>query len=188
MKNSVLVFLFLSGVSVVFAQSVPAPPKISYFNSFHAGGLFGKKANGSGESFATIHGVRMNKYAFGIGVGYDAYHEWRTLPVFASLSYDFLPLRDNTFFIQLNGGYARAWSPMEEQSQFNYEDKRGPCAHALLGYRIHSNKFNLYLTAGYKLQEIQYEQTFDWWSGPGSKVYVARDMERVSVQLGFGFR
>jgi hypothetical protein len=189
MRNNLLLLAFLVGSSFsVFAQPDSTASKISYFNSFHAGGLFGKKGSGSGESFSTIHGIRFKRFAFGIGVGYDAYQEWRTLPVFASVTYDFLKLRDNAFFIQINAGYSKAWYPLEEEDQFTYDRKRGPCAHPLIGYRIHSNKFDLYLTAGYKFQGINYLQTPRWWNwAPGSKITVGRDIERISIQLGFGF-
>lgn len=188
MKSRVLLILFVSGSFLASAQSDSTRNKISYFNAFHAGGLFGKKGNGSGESFSTIHGIRLRKVAFGIGVGYDAYQEWRTLPVFASFTYEFLAIRYNAFFIQLNAGYAKAWYPLEEQDQFTYDRKRGPCAHPLLGYRICGLKFDVYLTAGYKFQAINYVQTPEWQSwNPGSKYYISRDMERISIQLGFGF-
>ena len=189
MKNKVLLILFLSAFFPVSAQSDSTASKVSYFNSFHAGGLFGKKGNGSGESFATIHGIRLEKFSFGVGIGYDAYQEWRTLPVFASVTYDFLALRDNAFFIQLNAGYSKAWYPLEDEDQFTYARKRGPCAHPVLGYRIRGSKFDLFLTAGYKFQGINYIQTPRWWTWPaGSKITVGRDIERISIQLGFGFR
>jgi hypothetical protein len=73
------------------------------------------------------------------------------------VSYDFLPLRGMAFFMQLNAGYSKAWYPPEDQDQVTYDHKRAACAHPVLGYRIHSNKFNLYLTAGYKFQAINYE-------------------------------
>jgi hypothetical protein len=189
MMNRVFLILILLLISFfAIGQADSSFSKLSYFNSFHAGGLFGKKGNGSGASFSTIHGIRIEKFAFGIGVGYDAYREWRTLPVFVSLNYDFFRFRGNAFFVQVNAGYSKAWYPLED-GEFIYDNKRGPFLHLLLGYRINAHKFNLYLTAGYKFQTIDYEQTSMWWTWgfPGSRTYVSRDMERISIQLGFGF-
>lgn len=189
MKSRIL----LSFIIVFFIFSVSAQPdssfsKATYFNSIHAGGLLGKKGNGSSLTASTIHGIRNKNFAFGIGIGYDAYLEWRTLPVFGSLSYDFAGFRENAFFMQLNVGYSKAWNPLADDDQFVYDKKGGSYIHPLLGYRIHSHKFSLYLTAGYKLQRIAYEQTPKWWiwGYPANKVTVERDMERLSVQLGFG--
>jgi hypothetical protein len=194
MKTSGLLFIFLACSFFVWAQpdSIPSK-KPSYFNSFHAGGLFGKKGNGSGESFSMIHGIRFQKFGYGLGVGYDAYQEWRTVPFFASVNLDFRAVGENTFFVRIDAGYAAAWYPNEDEEPFVYDQQRGPMVHPLLGYRIRSEKFHLYITAGYKFQAINYVRTPRWtwdsgWGGGLSKMYVGRDIERISLQLGFGFQ
>lgn len=188
MKSRIL----LSLIIVFSSFSVSAQPdssfsKATYFNSIHAGGLLGKKGNGSSLTASIIQGIRNKNFAFGIGIGYDAYLEWRTLPVFGSLSYDFAGFRENAFFIQLNAGYSKAWNPLADNDQIVYDGKGGRYIHPLLGYRIHTDKFSLYLTAGYKLQRITYETPKWIWGFPTNKVTIERDIERLSVQLGFGF-
>jgi hypothetical protein len=61
-------------------------------------------------------------------------------------------------------------------------------AHPLLGYRIRSEKFSLYFTAGYKFQNLEYEQSPKWWiwGYTSSKTTVSRKLERLSFQIGFG--
>ena len=189
MTSNVLLSLFAFIPFFVSAQPDSIASQFGYFNAFHAGGLFGKSGNGSDVSVATIHGVQLNKFRVGIGVGYDAYENWRTLPVFLSAAYDFLPVRGNAFFVQLNGGYSKAWHHFQENDLSVRNIKPGPCAHPVLGYRLRGNKFELYVTAGYKVQRLEYEQTPLWWTNnPGSKISVSRDMGRLSIQLGFGFR
>ncbi len=187
--------IFLSFIIIFSSFSISAQPdssfsKTSYFNSFHSGSLFGKKGNGSSLSISTIHGICNRKVAFGIGIGYDAYLEWRTVPLFGSFGYNFAWHKENSFFLQMNAGYSKAWNPVTDNEQFIYDAKGGRYIHPVIGYRIHTRKFSLYLTTGYKLQRINYEQTPTWWIGRNSanKVTVERDIERLTVQLGFGFR
>lgn len=173
-----------------YAQSDSASSKAHYFYSIHTGGLFGKKNKGSTFTASFIQGIRYKNVSFGVGVGYDAYLDWRTLPMFGSLNFDFDRVKSNAIFIQLNAGYSKAWNPVTGNEQFIYDAKWGRYIHPVIGYRIHTPKFSLYLTTGYKLQRINYEQTPTWWIGRNSanKVTVERDIERLTVQLGFGFR
>ena len=184
-----LAFIVVFGTFSVSAQPDSSFSKVTYFNSIHAGGLLGKKGNGSSLTASLIHGVRYKNSSFGIGIGYDAYRDWRTMPLFGSVSYDFARIRNNAFFIQLNAGHSKAWNPLEDQEQFVYDEPGGRFIHPLLGYRIHTQKFSLYMTAGYKLQRLAYEQTPRWalWGYSGHRVTIEHDIERLSVQLGFGF-
>ena len=140
-------------------------------------------------SLSTIHGIRHKRFALGIGLGYDVYQEWRTLPLFGSLAYDFFRYRGNSFFIQLNGGYSKAWYSLADEDQFTYKEKGGIFLHPLVGYRIYTPKIDVYLTAGYKFQRLTYDQTPKWWAWgyPRNKITVDRDIERLSIQIGLGF-
>ena len=69
------------------AQSDSVVARPVYFYTVHVGGLLAKDSPPS-FSVSTIHGMRHKRIAVGLGVGYDAFIEWRTLPVFASLTYD----------------------------------------------------------------------------------------------------
>lgn len=189
MKGRIFLIFIIFGSFSISAQPDSSASKTSYFNSFHSGSLLGKKGNGSSLSVSTIHGLSNRKVAYGIGIGYDAYLEWRTLPIFGSFAYNFTGNKEKTFFLQLNAGYSKAWNPVTENEQFIYHAKGGRFMHPVIGYRIYTRKFSLFLTTGYKLQRIHYEQTPTWWIGTnsGNKITVERDMERLTVQLGFGF-
>lgn len=165
------------------AQSPPVSPALAYFLSVHAGGLLGKNGQGSSLTTSLIQGVRYKRMALGLGVGYDAYVDWRTLPVFASLSGDIFHVRENAFFLQLNAGYCKIWNPAFADDSFYFYDGPHPSINALAGYRICAGKYDVYLSAGYKFQRIRYGWS---WGGPGSRTFVERDIKRVSVQIGFG--
>jgi hypothetical protein len=182
-----------SFVLLTFSFSVAAQPASSslrpvYFNSIEVGGLLAKKGDGTSLAASMIHGLRIKNLSVGLGIGYDAYPEWRTLPVFGSVGYDFARVKKNKLFLQLNGGRSKNWNPQPDDSAFIYADEGGWIVHPVVGYRISSESFSLYLTAGYKFQKIQYGQSNRWWNNNGIKTTVERNIERISIQLGFGFR
>jgi len=190
MKSRFFLILSIIPFSIsALAQSDSILSKTSYFISIHAGGLLAEKGNGSSLSVALLQGVRHQRLAFGIGIGYDAYTEWRTLPLFGSLSYDFAQCGGHAFFVQVNGGYSKAWNPVVGETQFKYKQENGNFFHPLMGFRIRSESLRVYFTAGYKFQRLAYQQTpTSWiWGYPASSVTTQRDMERISVQIGVGF-
>lgn len=182
----ILLLVLLVGSLSASAQADSLVSKATYFNSVYAGGLLAKKGNGISLSASTIHGIRKNRLASGVGIGYDVYIDWQTLPVFASVGYDLSKPGKNDFFIQIMVGYAKAWVPETENSWYVYESKGGRIIHPLIGYRIHSNQFSLYFTAGYQWQRISYEEKIRGWDNPSSRVTIQREIQRISVQLGFG--
>ena len=188
MKNRVLLILILVFLSfLATGQSDSSFSRPSYFVSIHAGGLLGKKGNGSSLSSALLSGVRYKHFALGAGIGYDVYNEWRTMPVFGSLGYDFARRAGNPFFVQVNAGYSRGWNPITDEDEFIYETNGGMYFHPLVGYRIRNGRMSAYVTVGYKFQRLSYEQTPRWWGSWIHKTTVQRDIERLSVQIGLGF-
>jgi len=190
MMNRVFLILILLLISFfAIGQADSSFSKPSYFLSLHAGGLLGKKGYGSSLTSALLQGVRYRGFTFGVGIGYDAYAEYRAIPVFGSLGCDLASVRMNAFFIQVDGGYSKAWNLLEDETFFSYAQKAGTYFHPLVGYRIHNGKMNVYLTAGYKFQRIAFQQTPNWleWGLTGNRVTIQHDIQRLSVQIGFGF-
>lgn len=186
-SNSLVVILLFLSLSAI-AQTDSTFSGTSSFLSIHSGGLFGKKGHGSSLSVSAIHGIQYKRLALGVGVGYDAYVEWLTLPVFASASYGLTTGKDAVFFVQTNTGYSRAWSRLPDVHQFNYSEEGGFFFHPMFGCRIDEAKFSVYFTAGYKFQDLSYKQTPDWWTWghPGGKVTIDRKIQRLSIQIGIG--
>ena len=187
MSRILFLFVFSCSPLWAFGQSEPSASEGSYFFSVHTGGLLGGEGQGSSFTTSLIQGVRINKFAVGIGLGHDAVAEWLTLPVWASTRIDFAKADLNNFYLQFDVGYAKAWLPSIDENQFTYREKGGIMVHPQVGYRINADKVKVYLSIGYKLQRISYEQTSTWgWGGASNKYYIVRDIERVSIQIGFG--
>jgi hypothetical protein len=143
----------------------------------------GKKGDGTFFTSSFIHGLRFNRLAVGLGIGYDAYVDWRVMPIFINLNYDYGRYRGNSFFIQFNAGVAKAWSPGLSNVEVVYNESNNININPLLGYRIIADKFNVSISTGYKFQVLEY----GWGYSSGSKTFVRQDIGRVAMQLGLGF-
>lgn len=190
MRISLLTFLCVVSFSLHAQQESNEFPKkkILYYNSFLAGGLFGESGQGSGLSLSTTHGLRVKQVAFGAGVGLDSYLDWKTLPIFGSISLDFGRIKSNALFLQLNGGYAEAWLVRKQQWIPEYRDYGGGMISSLIGYRIVKERFSLYMLAGHKFQRAHRSYEPEPWSSfaPQLSYFVKEDMNRLVVQIGFG--
>ncbi len=193
MKTSLLL-LFVCVNLVAAAQTVDVEvpkKKVTYFNTFLAGGLMGEEGKGTGVTLSTVHGVRLKRAAFGAGIGFDSYFDWKTLPVFGSVSYDFGRIKSNALFVQFNAGYSEAWLVREEDSWMpQYRDYGGTMIASSLGYRISKERYSLYLMVGHKFQRANYSYEPEPWSSfaPVFRSRVEEDMNRLVVQIGFGLR
>lgn len=185
MRYSCIILLLLLAFSSSFvasAQSENPPLRLKYFLSIQAGGLFSRNA----PSFSTrlTQGLRYGRMALGLGLGYDVYTHWRTMPLLASISWDVFRIRGNSFFTQVGGGYSWIRSPLVRDGRpLYFYDGPNPCLSGAAGYRIHSGKYDLYLSAGYKFQRIRYGAA---QQGSGIQTHVQMDVERMTVKIGFG--
>jgi hypothetical protein len=176
----------------LFAQtdslSVPKN-RIRYYNTFLIGGLLGQSEQGTGASFSMIHGIRVNRLSLGGGIAFDAYRDWKTVPLFGSVNFDFARLKKSAFFIQMNGGYAKAWDVKKDNFEPVYDELSGKgMLNSMIGYRLSLHHYSIHISAGHKFQRIEYSYNATPWSSvPGSNTFVEEDMNRIVIQLGFGF-
>lgn len=188
MKNSVvLLLLFLFSSFYASAQPDSTLSRVSGFLSIYSGGLLGNKGDGTFLSASSVQGVRYKRLALGIGIGYDSYFEWRTLPIFASFGYDLFSGKNRAFFVQVNSGYSRAWNPRPDEEVFILEEEGGYFFHPLAGYRVSKEKLSVTVTAGYKIQDLTYAQIPRWQSWGLTRVTTSREIRRFSLQIGIGW-
>jgi len=182
-KFLVALAIFIVPLTAV-CQSDSSGSSAGYFVSLHSGGLIGTSEYGTAFTSSLVQGIRYQRFAFGVGIGHDAYSDFRTVPLFISVNYDFVRYRGNSFFVQMNTGYSRAWNPGLELYPFLHYERDNEFLNPLIGYRITTGKFNLYLSAGYKFQAVEYG-----WSWEGRvNTHVRHAIERMALQIGFGFR
>jgi hypothetical protein len=195
MKNSLtllfLVVFFSSAVaqrdSLITKRSV-----LTYSNSFMIGGLFGEDGSDNTFTAGMNHGIRYGRLATGIGLGFDSYTDWRSIPLYGYVAVDFATIRPNAFYLFVSGGYSKSWyAPGQEDGAPGYDVEYGGNFNAMLGYRIQANQFRIYVATGYKFQRIDYSYTYPYWwdsSRPAPLTSVEMDMNRFVIQLGFGFK
>jgi hypothetical protein len=184
-KLTTLFIFFLFPVLLKAQQdTVPAANRFSYFNAIHSGVLMAKKDEGITVSVSTLHGVRYKGFFGGLGIGYDAYNEWRTVPMFASLGLEAKGKKQNFLFFQLQGGYALARNiPSDNFQVTRYKSKGGGMINPTVGYRIKKENVSLYFMAGYRFQRLDYEANLWWGSNTSS---VKREIQRITFHIGFG--
>lgn len=185
-KLFLVLSLLIFSVSVS-AQSDSSSTKVSYFLSMQSGGLLGKKGIGASLTTSFMNGIRFKRLSAAAGVGYDVYPEWRAVPFFGSVGLDVIKKRNHAFSLNVQSGYAKAWNPEINEQQSDYSQEGGFLFHPFAGYRLTSGNMTISFTAGYKLQNLRYVAT-PRWQGWGNRITVDRDMERLSIQMGIGFR
>ncbi len=163
--------------------------KLRYFNNFLAGALLSEEGKGTGVTLSTTHGIRLNRWALGAGVGFDSYFSWKAVPVFGSIMFDCGNIKRNFVFLQLNAGYSNARSINRGDQQWltDYRDYGSEMISSLIGYRIAAEKFSLYIMAGHKFQRVHYSYNPEpWRSSYPAKLSIEENMNRLVVQIGFG--
>ncbi|AYB34245.1 hypothetical protein [Chryseolinea soli] len=189
-----LLFSLLTYQAVAQTDSVGhAGRKVRYWNNFLLGGLQGDHKQTS-FSLATIHGVRVGRLAVGLGTGLDAYGDWKVFPLFASASFDFARVKNDAFFIQMNGGYGRAIYTGDREGMMNLDNGGGKMFNPMLGYRIKADRFRIYIAMGYKFQRNTYTYGYNYLpyddfasSYEPPKYTIREDMQRLVLQMGFGW-
>jgi hypothetical protein len=187
-KISSFIFALLFAQSA-FAQNDSAESKAPkkhhrYYNQFLAGTLM-SPTEPAALSASMVHGFAFKSFRAGVGISYDVYEHWRTNPFYASISVDFAKAKFNRFFLQMNAGSVMFKHLDERWEQFTYKEQGGYIIHPSIGYRITAEKWSVYITGGYKFQQIKYVQANRWWP-EGYKNTVTQKSERIVVQIGFG--
>ncbi len=175
--------------------------KIQYFFNVQFGALVGCNDCGKGKDFtstaATVHGVSIGKkLRMGLGLGFDSYLNWQTLPLFGQASWDLIGNRNkNALFLQMSYGWAHPW--FEKGSQYSYYDidpfqsvEGGRMINPQIGYRLKYYDLRLTFSLGYKYQNISYRI-------PGNCPYcdllttgsdVSREMNRFQMMMSVGWK
>jgi len=189
--------------SLVGSDSSVRRSGVAYYFTFGMGAMIGCeqcRATGTTASFTTslVQGVRIGrKGSIGAGIGFDAYENWKTVPLFGSASWDLFGKR-NKVFVQLDYGYAGAWINKDAQGYGYKKSVGGKVIHPVLGYRIQSGNVRFSFSAGYKFQRVfsrydypTYNIFPEYYAYPalstGTKE-IRTDMNRFVVGMAIGWR
>lgn len=150
------------------SDAVVPSRKVEYFFNVQFGSLVGCNDCEQGKDFtfstATQHGVLIGKkLRTSLGIGFDSYLNWQTLPLYASASWDLIGNRNaNSVYVQLNYGWAHPWFVRTGQYAYYTSDPftsvdGGRMINPQIGYRIKYYDLRIALSLGYKYQQINYK-------------------------------
>lgn len=152
------------------------------------GGLFAKKAIESAPSINMRQGMRLGRFAPAVGIGYEVYKDWETLPLFTGVSYDFVRRSGHALYAQIDAGYARAWERRRDEITNEDVEAGGYFYHPSIGYRAGKGRVQIDISAGYKIQNISYDASSLWWAGWPQRVTFTQQTERLSFLIGIVLR
>jgi len=178
---------------------------IEFFFNIQSGALIGCNDCDKGKEFtfstATVQGVTIgNKFRAGMGIGFDSYQNWQTLPLYGMVSWDLIGNKTkNALFVQMNYGWAHPWF-VRDGFYSNYSSdpfsnvNGGRMLNPQIGYRISYYNLKLSLVAGYKFQSINYNKP-SYYYCPACDFFpqqsfdeVTQDMNRVQLMMSVGWK
>lgn len=176
---------------------------VGYFFNVQFGSLIGCNNCGQGRdatfSAATVHGVTIGKkLRGGVGIGFDAYANWQTLPIFGSVSWDLIGNKNKgALFLQLNYGWAHPWFVRNNLYNYYTTDPYGAVAggrmiNPSIGYRIKYHDLKIAIGVGYKYQRIFYKTNYfcpycDVYV-PNQNLEITQDMNRLQLLMSVGWK
>jgi len=179
---------------------------IEYIFNIQTGALVGCNDCDKGKEFTfsvtTVQGVTIGKkLRTGIGIGFDSYQNWQTLPLYGMASWDLIGYKTkNALFVQMNYGWAHSWF-VRDGFYSNYSSdpftsvEGGRMINPQIGYRISYYDLKLSIIAGYKFQRITYKKpgyynpncpTCDFTQLSVNEI--TQDMNRVQLMMSVGWK
>ncbi|HTH57022.1 MAG TPA: hypothetical protein VL728_13320 [Cyclobacteriaceae bacterium] len=190
---------------IVLVEGEKDAKLIGYFFNVQMGTLIGCNNCGQGRdatfTVATTHGVTVGrKLRGGIGIGFDSYANWQTLPVYGSLSWDLIGNRNKSaLFLQMSYGWAHPW--FVKNNYYNYYTtdpftgvSGGRMLNPSIGYRLKYRDMNLSIGVGYKYQRIFYKADQFYicpacsYYAPDQSMEVTQETNRFQVTMSVGWR
>jgi hypothetical protein len=178
--------------------------RIEYFFNIQTGALVGCNDCSKGKEFTfsvlTVQGITIGKkLRTGLGMGFDSYQNWQTLPLFGMVSWDLIGNKTrNALFVQMNYGWAHPWFVRDGFYSNSIADpfsdvNGGKMINPQIGYRISYFNLRLLLVAGYKFQSISYKRP-NYYYCPTCDLQqqsfddITQDMNRVQVMMAIGWK
>lgn len=164
--------------------------KFTYTSQLLMGAMIGDKDGTNHLSLSTFQGLRFKRMSAGLYLSYDNYNRWRVLSPGIGATYDFISKGNHALYAQVNGAYSKLWYQRSDEDNTNRAPDHGYQAEALLGYRLKVEKVRVYVSAGFRRQQIRYNETPRWWMWSSmlpTPLEVTRTIDGVVVQFGLGF-
>jgi len=188
---------------MIFRDTVQNDKLIQYFFNVQAGPMIGCKECEKGKEVtftsSTVHGITVGKkLRTGLGVGFDSYYSWQTLPLFGSASWDVIGTRNTqALFVQFNYGWSKPWRKQTAWENTPTGVDGGRMISTQIGYRIKYHDMRISLAAGSKFQRVYtYYETPSYYyledgtmvQGPSNRTTIKADMRRLMISMTIGWK
>lgn len=148
--------------------------------------MLGDQPTGKSVSYTAdlVQGVKLKRLRIGLGIGFDSFARWQTMPLFGQVSYDVLG-KKNVIYVQGSYGFAYA-RKLKEEWEAPSSDTGGAMLKAMLGYRINVENVRLNFAIGYRFQNVNSSSDI-WTFAPGDYTIQTReDINRLVFTMGLG--
>lgn len=189
--------IFLSAVFTFITIYVSAQNKIKFSSRNYIGFLEGE--HGSKFQLQTVEGITYKTWFAGVGSGFDWYY-MRSIPVFLSLSRDFLKKGNRNFYVSADGGINFPWKDDKFPDQWSYQKEKyfpGFYWESGVGYKIGIGKKTdallLHLGYSYKFTREKADPILLYFTNPSgfydneSTQRFDYHLRRVSLKIGWNF-
>lgn len=110
--------IYLLVILISISLAAGAQGKVAFSSRNYVGLLVGQ--TGSKFQIQTVNGIRFDTWFAGLGVGLDWYYQ-RSIPVFVSMSKDFLKKARRNFYVSGDGGMNFPWQKETNQPVWGYK-------------------------------------------------------------------
>ena len=187
----------------IFKDTIQNDQMFEYFFNVQLGPMIGCKDCQLGKevtfSVATTHGVTIGKkLRAGIGIGFDSYFDWNTLPIFGSASWDLFGTKNTqALFVVANYGWSKAWVNETLIGAGATGVGGGAMFNAQLGYRVKYHDVRIGLAIGSKYQRAYryYEYPSYYYRSDGvmvpgspSRTTIKQNLNRLMISVTVGWK
>ena len=188
-----IIILLICCFSLCSSRAQVGKKKIYQFHSINSLGLINGN-NGVSAAIQTVNGFTKGPWFAGIGLGLD-YYQYRTVPVFADVRYEF-GKKKSKFFVYGDAGINCSWvheyyndwpSPWNLNRSNNFNN--GLYTDAGIGLSAGFKNGNAFIVSlGYSRKTMEEKITYDDWrtGDPQTDINTYR-FNRVILKAGFKF-
>lgn len=197
MKATLISAFVVITLSAAAADSLKTKPRIGYSFALHLGSLMGKQQATS--AMGITHWFAWQRFArtrAGVGLGWENYEGWQTVPVSFQLQYDLSARKKNPWFFY--GSVGRSWARrVPDYRPFNFGGDHGGRVYSFgLGKSIGYEKVELNFRIGQNVQRVAWEEIsfFQPWFDTrmsdtyANRTYIEMTLRRVAVSVGLRWR
>lgn len=162
-----------------------------FWNLYELGANFESEGGSTFYPQGGIHGTWGYQWSkmlkVGLGTGIEAMEDFNVMPIFLSYQGDWRKGKVTPYHF-FNLGYGMASARSYNGDRYS-EVKGGFRLNSGLGIKIHQRKTFITISAGYLLQNVEYQENFwgGWWTDTAGINEVSRSFRRMSFRVGIGF-